>query len=89
MAVFPAKPLQVALYLSFLIKSAKTSTPVEEAVNSLSWAHNVAVVEDPTDHPLVRQVLAGAKRILDYRTTKKEPIKSCTTSSYHMMLDCQ
>ena len=73
-AIFPAKPLQVALYLSFLIKSAKTSSPVEEAVNSLSWAHNVAVVEDPTDHPLVRQVLAGAKRILAHRTAKEEPI---------------
>ena len=31
----PAKPLQVALYMSFLIKSAKTSAPIEEAVNSL------------------------------------------------------
>ena len=72
--VFPAKPLQVALYLSFLIKSAKTSAPIEEAVNALSWAHNVAVVEDPTDHPLVKQVLAGAKRILAHKTTKKEPI---------------
>ena len=74
MAVFPAKPLEVALYLSFLMKSAKTSAPVEEAINSLSWAHNVAEVEDPTDHPLVKQVLARAKRILAHKTAKKEPI---------------
>lgn len=73
-AVFPAKPLQVALYLSSLIKSAKTSAPVEEAVNALSWAHTLAVVENPTDHPLVKQVLAGGKRILAHKTSKKEPI---------------
>ena len=71
---FPAKPFQFALYLAFLIQSSKTSAPVEEAVNSLSWAHQLAVVEDPTDHPLVKQVLAGAKRILAHRTIKKEPI---------------
>ena len=62
--VLPAKPFQVALYLSFLIHSARTSSPVEEAVNALSWAHQLAVVEDPTEHSLVRQVLAAAKRIL-------------------------
>ena len=31
-------------------------------------------MEDPTDHPLVRHVLPGAKRILAHKTTKKEPI---------------
>ena len=56
------------------MKTAKTSTPMEEAVNSLSWAHNVAVVEDPTDHSLVKQVLTGAKRVVVHKTTKKEPI---------------
>ena len=57
---FPAKPFQFALYLAFLIHSSRTSALVEEAVNSLSFAHRLAVVEDPTDHPLVKQVLAGA-----------------------------
>ena len=28
---------------------SKTNAPVEEAVNALSWVHQVAVVEDPTD----------------------------------------
>ena len=32
------------------------------------------MVEFPTDHPLVRHVLAGAKRILAHKRTKKEPI---------------
>ena len=47
---------------------------MEEAVNSISWAHQLAVVEDPADHPFVKQILAGAKRIIAYKTTKKEAI---------------
>ena len=43
-------------------------------MNALSWVHQVAVVEDPTDHPLVKQIVAGAKRMLAYRVTKTEPI---------------
>ena len=69
--IFPAQPLQVALYLAFLIQKSSTSAP---AVNALSWAHQMALVEDPTQSDLVKNVLAGAKRILAHRQTKKEPI---------------
>ena len=57
---------------------------MEEAVNSISWAHQLAVVEDPAGHPLVKQILAGTKRILAHRTTKKEPI---TPEILHRMFD--
>ena len=72
--VFPAKPIHVALYLNFLIQKAKSSAPVVEAVNALSWVHQLSTVEDPTEHSLVRQVLAASKRILAHHTAKKEPI---------------
>ena len=71
---FPGKPFQLALYLAFLTQSSKTSVPVEEAVNSISWAHQLAVVEGPADHPFIKQLLAGAKRILAHKTAKKELI---------------
>ena len=70
----PAKPIHVALYLSYLAQSARTAAPLEEAVNALSWVHRMATVEDITTHPIVVQVLAGAKRLLAHKTTKKEPI---------------
>ena len=38
--------------------------------------HTMAGVEDPTKHPLVAQVVAGAKRILAKPITKKEPISA-------------
>ena len=73
-AYLPAKPLHVALYLTYLIRKSSTSAPVEEASNAISWAHQVAVLEDPTQHQLIKQIVAGAKRILAHRTNKKEPI---------------
>jgi hypothetical protein len=57
--------------LAYLAQAAKTSAPLEEAINALSWVHKMATVEDITSHPLVVQVLAGAKRMLSHRTTKK------------------
>ena len=46
---------------------------MEEAVNAISWAHQIACAADPMQSDLVKQVLAGAKRILAHKTTKKEP----------------
>ena len=58
----------------FLIQKSATSAPIEEAVNALSWAHQVTFVEDPTHCNIVKETLAGAKRMLVHRTQKKEPI---------------
>ena len=73
-SILPAKPIYVALYLSYLAQGARTCAPLEEAVNALSRIHHMATVEDITCHPLVVQVLAGTKRILAHKTSKKEPI---------------
>ena len=70
----PPKPIHIALYLSFLVQRSITSAPISEAISALSWVNQVATVEDTTTHPLVQQVLAGAKRKLAHKTTKKEPI---------------
>lgn len=73
-ACCPAKPIQVSLYLTFLITKSSTSAPAEEAVNAISWAHQIACIEDPTQSEMVKQVLAGAKRMLAHKKIKKEPI---------------
>ena len=57
----PARPIHVALYLTYLIKKSSTSAPIEEASNVISWVHQLAVVDDPTQNDLLKQVLAGAK----------------------------
>ena len=73
-AAMPASPVHVALYLSYLVQKASSSSPVQEAVSAISWAHQIATVNDPTAHPLVRNVLAGAKRVLAQPVQKKEPV---------------
>ena len=72
--ILPAKPLHIALYLNFLIQKGRSAAPVEEAVNALSWVHEMARVEDTTGHPMVQQALVGARRILAKKTNKKESI---------------
>ena len=62
-----ADPFQFALYLAHLSQSSKTRAPVEET-------QELAVVEDPADHPLVKQILADIKHISAQKTTKIAPI---------------
>ena len=59
--------------MSYLIQKARTHSPVQEALNAIFLALQVACVEDTTLHPLIRNVVAGSKRILAHQT-KKEPI---------------
>ena len=54
---------------------------MEQAVYAVSWVHKMAVCEDPTKHPLVEQMLAGAKRILAKPVVKKQPITTSMLSS--------
>lgn len=73
--ILPAKPLFVALYLTSLVQSSKTPSPVIQAFYGLKWAHSmIGAKESPTDSVLVTNVLEGAKRRLSVRRTKKEPI---------------
>ena len=64
--------MHISLYLSYLIQKADSIAPVEQAVYALAWVHSLASIED---HPQVKQVLAGAKRILA-RATEKETISA-------------
>ena len=57
-----------------MVQRSDTSAPVVEAVSALSWVNQVATVEDTKTHPLVQQVIAGAKGRLAHKTVKKERI---------------
>ena len=74
MTVFPASPFHFAIYLRHLMTEAKTASPLESAVHSIAWFHQLGGEPSPSDHPLVKSTLAGAQRLLAHQTTKKEPI---------------
>lgn len=70
----PASPHHFALYLRHLMLDAKTASPIESAIHSVSWIHTLAGKPSPIDHPLVKNVLACAQHLLAHHTSKKEPI---------------
>ena len=74
LTVFPASPVHFAIYLRHLMTEAKTASPLESAVHSIAWFHQLGGEPSPSDHPLVKSSLAGAQRLLAHQTTKKEPI---------------
>ena len=53
---------------------AKTASSMESAVHGIAWVHHLAGERSPSEHPLLKDVLAGAQRLLAHRTSKKEPI---------------
>ena len=74
LTVFPASPFHFAIYLRHLMTETKTASPLESAVHSIAWFHQLGGQPSPSDHPLVKSTLAGAQRLLAHQTTKKEPI---------------
>ena len=71
---FPASPYHFAIYLRPLMAEAKTASPLESAVHSIAWFHQLGGEPSPTEHPLVKSILAGAQRLLTHHTSKKKPI---------------
>ena len=74
LTVFPASPFHFAIYLRHLMTEAKTASPLESAVHSITWFHQLGGEPSPSDHSLVKSTLAGAQRFLAHQTTKREPI---------------
>ena len=85
LTAFPASPFHLALYLPHLMTEANTASPLESAVHSLAWMHQLGGEPSPTDHPLVKSILSGAQRLLAHRTFK-EPI---TVSQLEQLAACK
>ena len=74
MTGFPASRFHFAIYLPHLMTEAKTASTLESAVHGIAWFHQLGGEPSPSDHPLVKSVLAGAQRLLAHQTTKRERI---------------
>ena len=71
---FPVKEHDLALYLQHVAEATKSKAAVEEAVYSMTWAHNLASVSSPAGSLLVKTTLEGLRRALAKPVSKKEPI---------------
>lgn len=77
--VLPAQAVHVALFLTELESAAKIKnlgvSGMEGVVYGIAWYHKLAgLSESPTDHPLVKMAMEGAKRSLAKPVKPKEPL---------------
>ena len=62
----PADPKYVAIYLLSVMQESQTCSPVNNAFYSISWAHKMPGLEDPTSHELPKRVEESASRSLGH-----------------------
>lgn len=77
--VIPAEPVHIALFLTELCNSAKSKdlgfSSLVGVVYSIAWVHKLGGYSNlPTEHPLVKGTLEGAKRSLSKPLKPKEPL---------------
>ncbi|XP_069114860.1 uncharacterized protein [Argopecten irradians] len=70
----PAKPLHVAIYLTSIIQTANSPSPLVNVFYSLKWFHDIFDFKSPTDSKLVVNILEAGKRKLARPVIKKEPV---------------
>ena len=63
-AVLPATPAYVSLYLLNVLQASSSPAPVQKAFNSIRWAHDIAGFDSPTNHTPPQKVVESAKRRL-------------------------
>ena len=67
------------------MSEAKKASPLESAVHSIAWMHQLGGERSPTDHPLVKSFLSAPQRLLAHRTFKA-PI---TVSQLEQLAACR
>ena len=72
--IFPVDEVHFALYLQHVANTTNSRASVEEAVNAISWAHQLAGLPPISSSAFVRATLAGLQRKLAKPKVKKEPI---------------
>ena len=72
---FPASTEHVALYLQYLLNTTRSHSALGCAIYGIQWAHNLAGIPSPTDHPIIQAVSNATKQLTGTRLfNKKEPV---------------
>ena len=85
--VLPATPAYVSLYLLSVLQASTSPSPIQTALYSIRWAHEIAGFESPTSHTLPQKVLESAKRRLSHQVSKRLPITPEILLKFHQSLD--
>ncbi|GAQ89693.1 hypothetical protein KFL_005510080 [Klebsormidium nitens] len=71
---FSASPLTVALYMTFLLRTAKSPSPVLSCSGAIFFHHSLAGLPSPTQHPMVAMARQIARRTLTKGKNQKKPL---------------
>ncbi|GAQ88451.1 reverse transcriptase [Klebsormidium nitens] len=72
-SALPSNPLQVALYMMKLLRTANTPAPLKTFSGAVYFNHTSAGLPSPTNHPLVRMAREAARRIKIAGLNQKRP----------------
>lgn len=77
LCALPSTGQEVALYIAFLLRSARTMSPIHAAVCAIAWAHKKAAKPSPTEHTLVKQMVEASRRIVGVKpVNRKKPLEA-------------
>ena len=83
----PAHPLCIALYLLQLTEDAFQKnigcSAIYSALYGIRWAHKIAGLESPTEHPTVIAAAEGARRKLSKPVQPKQPLDLVKVAQYY------
>lgn len=72
---FPVSPTNFALYIQYLLERTGSASTINTAFYAINWAHKLAGLESPTDHPTVLLIKEGAVRTCSPKSNRKEPLE--------------
>ena len=76
LTLFPASQFHFAWYLRHLMTEAKTASPLESAVHSIAWFHQLGGEPSSSDHPLVSLVVTVVISHKESSLSVKRSVKS-------------
>ena len=72
---FPVSPTNFALFIQYLLERTGSALTINTAFYAINWAHKLAGLESPTDHPTVLLIKEGTVRTCSQKCNRKEPLE--------------
>ena len=85
--VLPETPSFVSLHLLSVLQASTSPAPVQTALYSIRWAHDLAGFQSPTSHTHPQKVLESARRRLTHQKFKKSLMTTQILFTFFQRLD--
>ena len=73
-SALPADPVVFTLYVVSLVQLARSVSAVNSAIYGVSYVHKKSGIPEPSEYPVVKQLVDAAKRVLAKPKTRKKPL---------------